>query len=811
MRVRLGFGLSFLFCLFSLALRAADSSPREILATLNALRLDDQHVYTISPDNRIELHEGDAVLSLDQGKLAFFQPFEDRITGFVFSGMGHSLAIPRNPAEKQQMARFLGTPVLDQHFVSVYARFTDNTAKDLLAQFAHVSLQPAADPAFAALWLPNIERLNRSHSPRILFEKYSSSPRHFFHAGIDGILTGPFDILIDPMRDENFMLGQPRIINKTGYYDVWTSYATPDFSPPATPFDAIHYQISTTIRPDNSIDGDASVDFRTLTGSESMLYVHLSRALKIDSVSLPSGETLPFFQNEGLTEQELRSQGEDTVCVFLNSTPKAGSTFTLRFRYRGYVIENYGNSVLFVGERESWYPHYGDTSEFAAYDLTFRWPKHLRLVATGQKSDERDDGDYRVANWKSDRQVSEAGFNLGEYAVASISSSNHTVEVYANKLLEAAIVARLSRHADPVDDEFRRTIDPRLPDATLAPLPPSPAEALKSLAHEVDSSIAFYEKYCGPFPFHDLAVSQIPGTFGQGWPGLLYLPTYSFLPVETQERAGLSTTSQESYSDIIPVHEVAHQWWGNVVGWSSYRDQWIDEGMAVYLALLFADSQKSGDRTLLTWMARYRKRLLTKSPDSDLAPEDIGPLSMGTRLNSSKSPEAYDVIVYSKGPWIFHMIREMLRDPNSRDSDARFIALLHTLVTKYAEKALSTEDLQREVEAVMTHKMDLEGGRSMEWFFQQYVYSTAIPHYRVEFSVHRGEKGVQVRGKLYQTGVPHSFIAPVPLFANSVTGRGSYLGTVVATGEETPFSFTTAGDPRKIVIDPRMTLLAVTD
>jgi hypothetical protein len=325
----------------------------------------------------------------------------------------------------------------------------------------------------------------------------------------------------------------------------------------------------------------------------------------------------------------------------------------------------------------------------------------------------------------------------------------------------------------------------------------------------VDTSIGFFEKYGGPFPFRKLGVSQIPGTFGQGWPGLLYLSTFSYLPPEIQERVGLSSTSQELFTDIIPVHEVAHQWWGNVVGWSSYRDQWINEGLSVYLSLLFADSQKIPGRTLLAWLGRYRKRLLIREPDTDTAPADVGPVTMGSRLSSSKSPGAYDVVVYSKGAWIIHMLREMLRQPNSRDPDARFIALLRTLATRYAQQALSTEQLQKEVEAVMTPNMDLEGGRSMEWFFEEFVRGTGIPRYKAEFTVHRTEKGFQVRGKLLQSGVPRSFIAPVPLYVGSSPAHSVYLGTVLTSGDETSFSFNTREETRKLLIDPHMTLLCV--
>jgi hypothetical protein len=339
---------------------------------------------------------------------------------------------------------------------------------------------------------------------------------------------------------------------------------------------------------------------------------------------------------------------------------------------------------------------------------------------------------------------------------------------------------------------------------------PSPADALKQLGKEIDSSIRFYETFSGPFPFHDLSVSQIPGTFGQGWPGLLYVSTYSFLPSEAQRRAGLSTAGQEHFTELVPYHEVAHQWWGNVVAWSSYRDQWIDEAITNYLAVLFADTKKNPDHTLHVWLARYRQRLVEKLPGATEAAGDIGALNLGTRLNSSKSPTAYDDIIYGKGSWIIHMLREMLRQPGARNPDARFTALLQTLVTKYAYRALSTDDLQHEVEAVMTPGMDLEGGRSMEWFFEEWVRGTGIPHYRVEFTAHQTEKGYQIRGKLFQTGVPRSFVASVPLYAGGA-GHSALLAKVVAAGPETSFHFVAPTLPRKIVVDPQMTLLCTSE
>jgi hypothetical protein len=97
----------------------------------------------------------------------------------------------------------------------------------------------------------------------------------------------------------------------------------------------------------------------------------------------------------------------------------------------------------------------------------------------------------------------------------------------------------------------------------------------------------------------------------------------------------------------------------------------------------------------------------------------------------------------------------------------------------------------------------------VEWFFEQWVRGTGIPHYKVEFSAHSGEKGYVVRGKLLQQGVPRSFLAPVPLYVVSSGSRPVFLGVVTASGPETPFHFSSQTEPQKILIDPQMTLLCV--
>jgi len=812
--MRPGVALLVLWCCLPPVVSSAwDQSPHELYDALNALRLDPASTYQLSAANRIELRRGDVEIYFEEGKLAFFAPINGRSTGFVFSGRGHALAFPRDLVEKQQMAHFLGAPVLDQEFRGAYVRFTDNAADELLRQFQAANLTPQSDTSFASLSDQFVALSNPSQSLRILEDRLSQNPKPYFYAALEGLETGPFDFLFDPQRREQVLLGQRRKSGNFSFYDVWASYSVPGIVPPEVQFRALDYTIDTTVLPDNSMDATASIHVRANIAGERILAFQLSRALHADSITDAQGKPLAYFQNEGMNLQERSVRGNDYIQIVVPQPAQKGQEFTVRFHYRGNVIENAGNGVLFVGARESWYPHLGDQADFASYDLTMRWPRHLKLVATGAKLDEQSAGDFRVGHWQSVKPLAIAGFNLGEYASTSIAGSARTIDLYANRQLEQALSNRL----DTLNPGSLPAIDVPygLPGArnrvAMQPPPPSPADALKTLARDIDSSIHFYETFSGPFPFRTLSVSQIPGAFGQGWPGLLYLSTFSFLSPEAQHRAGLSSAGQQAFTDIVPYHEVAHQWWGNVVGWSSYRDQWIDEAIANYLALLFADSRKPSEHALRVWLGRYRKQLEEKVPGSDLPGDEIGALAIGNRLNSSKSPAGFEDVIYSKGSWVIHMLREMLRQPGSKDPDERFVALLRTLSTKYAYRALSTDDLQHEVEAVMTPAMDLEGGRSMEWFFEQWVRGTGIPHYRVEFSTHHTEKGELVRGKLFQTDVPRYFITRVPLYAHHGSGHNDFLGDVVAAGPETSFHFVTKIPPQKLVIDAQMTLLCTTE
>jgi len=788
------------------------TDPRALYRALTELRPDPAQVYAI---HELNLRRDIVNLRLTEGKLAFLKALDGRITGAVFTGRGHVYATPHDRDERQSLAQFLGVPILDLTFSRTYMRFTDGTAAEIQQQLNAAGVTASSDPQFAESWEPVVGNLNSWHSLRIMFDWLSADPLPYFYAGIESDLVGPFDVLVDRRRTEGVLLGQPRFLNGAHAYDTWASFRAQGApKPPPESFAPLSYRVDTVIAEDLSLEGKTAMQLRTVRSGERFVPLELSRNLAVEEVKLGDGRSLVYFQNEDLSRRDILRQGNDSLIIALPATAKSGEEFQIEVKYRGSVITEAGNGVEFVGERGTWYAHIGGGDHFVPFDLTFRWPKRFTLVATGSRVESREEGDFRAGRWQSQVPFALAGFNLGEYKTETAGADRPKVQLYANPQLESVLLELLrksnaagGRVVPPAVGSPRDPAKFSVPEAPQ----PSPAAVLKRLGSEISDSIHFFETLNGPFPFDHLDVSQIPGSFGQGWPGLLYLSTLVFLAPETQAQAGVGQRMQQETRELMPFHEVAHQWWGNVVGSASYRDTWIQEGLASYLALMYADSRKPGEHRLTTWLENFRQQLVAEIPGTKEIVGDAGPLTFSARLTSSKAPNAYEAVTYGKGAWVIHMLREMLRDPSAKDPDEKFRMLLQSILTEHRFHTISTSQFERAVEQLMTPEMDLEGSHSMDWFFDEWVRGTGIPRYKVEFQVRPHGQEFLVTGKLLQTGVDDIFTAAVPLYGGKPGGKLERLGAVVTTGPETRFRFVSKTRPPQIVVDPHMTILCRTD
>jgi len=797
-------------------LKATQSAdPRALYQALNALRPDGEHVYDVE---NLSLERDVIRIRLEDGKLAFFQPIDGRVTGAVFSGQGHVIATPRDAGERRSLSQFLGVPILDESFTSAYFRFTDGTAEELQSQLKEANAEESPDAEFGDDWAKAVSELNPGHSVRILEDLLSSNPLPYFSASLAGSSKGPMELSVDMRREEQVLIGQPRVTNGEVFFDIWASFPVanaPGTESPASPvtIQPIDYQVDTTIAPDLSLTGTTEAHLKAMRGGERVIPLELSRDLVVEKV-MEGGMPLAAFQNENLSARQIQQRGNNLVYVVLPDAVKAGDELKIDVSYHGSVIKDAGNGVYFVGERGAWYAHTPSLGFFTSMDLTFHWPKRLTLVATGEEGKESDEGDVRTARWRSEKPFAIAGFNLGEYS-SETQGKSPVVRIYANQQLETDILARLRPSMPAAIPDFPTSIGRTLQDrdsvGVQSAAPFRPTDVLRQLGSGIEDSIRFYERLDGKFPFPEMQVSPIPGSFGQGWPGLVYLSTLAFLPPAAQERAGMGEKTQEETRELLPFHEVAHQWWGNVTTAASYRDAWIEEAMATYHSLLFADSRKPDAKRLDFWLGEYRNRLLQKPVGESEPIEQAGPLTLGFRLSSSNHPEAYEVIIYDKGAWVMHMLRELMREDKSKQPDARFQTFLQSVLQERAYQPLTTEEFEKAAEQKMLPAMDLDGSGTLRWFFDEWVRGTGIPRYSVRFAAKPSGKGFVIYGTLYQKDVDDTFTERIPLFISFGKGKLEFLGNVVTTGPETHFHFASSTKPEHLAIDPRMTVLCVTE
>jgi len=264
----------------------------------------------------------------------------------------------------------------------------------------------------------------------------------------------------------------------------------------------------------------------------------------------------------------------------------------------------------------------------------------------------------------------------------------------------------------------------------------------------------------------------------------------------------------------VIAHETAHQWWGDLVKWSSYRDQWMMEGLANYSALMLLESQDPLKFHQI--MRSYRDEMIVKNAKG-LLPMDAGPVTLGFRLSSSQFPGSYESICYGRGTWLFHMLRTMMRDAEKKSAasagskpseDEPFLRALRKLRKNYEDKAVSTSDLMSGFESELPPSLWYEGRKSLAWFYEGWVNGTAVPTFDLR-DVKITNKGntVMVAGTIVQEHAPDTLVTAVPLYA-LVAGKNVFLKRVFAEGKETEFHISAPAGTRKVVLDPEQTLLA---
>ena len=225
----------------------------------------------------------------------------------------------------------------------------------------------------------------------------------------------------------------------------------------------------------------------------------------------------------------------------------------------------------------------------------------------------------------------------------------------------------------------------------------------RQLSERARTILSFYTSLVSAPPYPSLTIALVESELPGG-----HSPAHVSLINEPMQASDLFWQRDPVYFRDVPdfflAHELAHQWWGQAVGWSNYHEQWLSEGFAQYFAALYAREAR-GTRVFRRIMRQMREWAMQQS--------DQGPVYLGYRLGHIKQDRRiFRALVYNKGAMVLHMLHRLLGD------DA-FFRGVRRYYTDWQFRKAGTEDLRRAFEQ--------ESDVPLARFFERYIHETGLP------------------------------------------------------------------------------------
>ncbi len=520
-------------------------------------------------------------------------------------------------------------------------------------------------------------------------------------------------------------------------------------SPRTFPFRAADYQVEVLLHPDDqTISGQAKVEFIAQQPARSVV-VELHQDLRIDSILGPAGKPLSFERDNNYPL---------ILTVGLSDVVAPGKTVTLTFNYTGPLsneedsptrgvrfasVDKTGAYLLLAAR---WFPltNYPTNRYTGTFKITV--PDNFAVVGTG----------------KADPPNLMPGIGKGAPGQAS----------YVFHCAHAAPVGTFvagNLQLSPVQSEgFNVSVF----------TPPAQASTANSYATSLAHIFSYYSDAFGPLEMKEdeapLTIAQMPdGTVpGFAAPGLMLISARQW---------------GTKANDRLLSQLAAEQWWGDRVLPASGSDVWLTDGLSRYAEAMYAE-QADGAAGL--------HKALEDFAVGALMYEDTAPISQAARLQTFSNE--YRSVVADKGALVFHMLRTELGDDS-------FTALLREFYKKYEGKNANLNDFEKIAMTKTPPPVKGQPPVNLVSFFSQWLNSTGVPEFKLEYIVYRTKKGFKVVGKIHQD--LDTFRMPIEIRID--TEGNPEIKKILVTGTTQPFEVDTFGRPKPngIVIDPNNNLL----
>ncbi|HUO61624.1 MAG TPA: M1 family aminopeptidase [Candidatus Acidoferrales bacterium] len=755
--------------------------------------------------------------TLNSGTLCFLEPVAGMITGAVFKGKGTFDMLVNDPVETRQMKMLFKDSPTQEDFETLTLRFSDGTADEIRKSAA---VKPGGSCTPDPLDDMNHQLRSVLHynlTGRLLQPVLAGAPDGFFMAAIRGRhFSDRMYFVIDPMGiPEGLQRAAPEEVmmmsTQDNYPNVWYSSHLQNEIAAKVPIThengyilPSHYDVEATFAKNARMEATATVTLTSRIDGLRVIPLGLYHTLRTQKVTDAAGSALNWIQED---------KDDDYDFYVILAKPLAhDETARLTISYAGndaVLQEGVGNYLPVA--RWNWYPngrHWG----YATYDLTLHVPKGNTMAATGTLISNKTENGQNTTVWKSEVPIGVAGFNFGTFHEEAMKLEKLGIELkaYANTELPDALKWR--QNAAPpqqrmgeqilTENNNAKGLQGRHAEATSMLATLSTAEFAKRALAEAQLALLLYADFYGPISYKSVLVTQqATTTFGQSWPGLVYLPMVYFM--DTTQRHALNWNEADPYFRFVAPRELAREWWGQTVGWSTYRDQWMSDGFPSFSASLFLQLVRN-DRNDYLRFWEYEKRALLEKNKFGVRPIDDGPLVLGRRLNNSHFSGATDRLLAPKGAYVLHMLRMLMMGQNG--SDDRFKAMMQEFAKTYANRPASTDDFKRVTEKYMTQQMDLDRNHTMNWFFDEWVYGTEIPDYHIDSHFTKQGENIEMEFTLKQSNVSETFRNSLPIYLEMSDGRIIRLGVMGILGTKPVTQKLSLGPAKEL---PRRALLNV--
>jgi hypothetical protein len=744
--------------------------------------------YTVS---NLTLKRDAATIKLTSGHISFIPPVLDRVAIGVFVGEGEFTLDPFLFIERNHLKLIAEKETITEAFSRLVLAFTENTYQEIKGQGQ--SAGATADNQILDTLRDLQNRLrNRERGSgenleaELLSDLYNPRMGGAFNAFIFGKKRSDLRFHIRPrgaLDCEEVMLLYADWNNDlagvwySGHFDSEYKKGSASSEEDKRVIDIEHYKIENAIKGEK-LTATAEMTFTAMVDGERVLGLGLLPELRVSRVLFVDKET-NFIQED-------KKKDGSFYAIFPEPLVK-GRKYKLTVDYQGdKVLENAGGGNFAVQYRTSWYPSVNSFNDRATFDLTFKVPKQNNVISVGKMVKEWQEGDFTASQWTSDIPLAVAGFNYGRFKKKEVTDSDtkYQIEGYA---------------VSEMPDGLRNTGIGGM----------APTRLLDSSLAEATNSMRVFTHYFGPLPYGRIAITQQPqANFGQAWPTLVFLPLVSYLDSTQRWMLLGNNRGLTEFVDEVNAHEVSHQWWGHIVGWSSYHDQWLSEGTAFFSAGLYLKAtEQKPDKYLNYW--KHAQEMLLEKNEFGFRRNDAGPLWLGWRSSYHKIPGAYQALAYRKGGYAMHMLHQMMYD--RQNGDKAFIAMMQDFVKSHHNQNASTESFRQIVDKHMLPKMDLAGNKKMDWFFHQWVYGTEIPRYRLDYTLTPQADGkCLLTGTVTQSDVSQGFRMLVPVYLDFDGKSVMRLGEVGVMGNSTSpeFKVMLPQKPKRVLINANYDVLA---